>query len=163
MSEQQDNLPATQPQGMELVEHNVHQRQLLQTMISDVFGSLGGPSLDNFDGQPNEKWKLKALATGPHCKTFDDIGDRELEIRYFYVHPIRLDGATLGEYVDTLRTVLIDANGDAFAFVSTVLARDLANMVQTFGLQPWNPPIRVKITVSPGKSGHKFYNIVPAN
>jgi len=132
-----------------------------QIAIEKVFGALGGASLDNFDGDTIQKWRLTSMATGPNCGKVDDVPAEGIPVKYFYVHSVQLDGATPGEVVDALRCVLIDDQGNAYAFVSNGIARDLARMIAVFGLKPWTPPISVKIQVNPGKGPNKFYTIVP--
>jgi len=157
--------PATgqeQEQGSNLPSVINDDNKMLQQVIGDVFGGIGGPELSNIDGTPNARWRMISKATGPGVKSFDDLAGKTVSVEYFYVHPVRVDGPTPGEYVDALRCVLFDSNGECYGFVSSVLARDLARMVMTFGLRPWKPPIVVQVTKSKGKHGHSFYNLVPA-
>lgn len=135
--------------------------KMLQEVISDVFGGLGGPELHNFDGTTQDKWRLTALATGPETKSADDCVGQIINVRYFFVHPVEISGNTPGEFSRALRSVLITPDHDCYAFVSNVLARDLARMVRTFGLRPWEPPIAVQVVKSKAKVGH-FYSLCPA-
>jgi hypothetical protein len=133
----------------------------LQATINSVFGTLGGQTFDNFDGDKIARWKLQAAACGPDVKGIDDVPSTGIAVKYFYVHPVELDGPTEGEIVTAIRCVLIDENGLAYGFVSNYLARDLARMISVFGADVWNPPITVMVRQNKGKAGHKFYSIVP--
>lgn len=137
------------------------QEAKLQATINTVFGTMGGQTFDNFDGDKIARWKLQAAACGPDVGGIDDIPAEGIAVRYFYVHPVDLDGPTEGEIVTAIRSVLIDESGKAYGFVSNYLARDLARMISVFGAETWNPPIMVQIRQNKGKAGHKFYSIVP--
>lgn len=133
----------------------------LQHALERVFGTLGGPSLDNFDGDDIARWRLQSIATGPDVKKIDDVPAEGIAVKYFYAHPVELDGPTDGEVTEAIRCVLIDDQGVAYGFISNMLARDLARMIAVFGCGVWDPAIKVKIKVNPGKKGHKFFSIVP--
>ena len=135
---------------------------VLETILSDTFGAVIGPELNNFHGDPTDKWRLTALATGPMVKSFDDTVGKIINIQYFYVHTVNVDGPTPGEFINAVRVVLIEPDLTAYGFVSNVLAQDLSRMIRTFGLRPWNPPVHVHVTKTPAKRGY-FYNLVPAN
>jgi hypothetical protein len=133
----------------------------LQTAIKEVFGTLGGKVLHNFQGDKVAIWRQTAIATGPDVKTIDDIPPEGIPVKHFYVHPVELDGKEDGEIVDAIRSVLITPEGVAYGFVSNFLARDLARMISVFGIGEWKPPIQIKVRSNKGKNGHKFYTIVP--
>lgn len=134
----------------------------LQEAITAVFGTLGGPVLHNFQGNDIEIWKQTSVATGPDVKGIDDFPAEGIDMVHFYVHPVELDGPTEGEVVEAIRSVLIDKDGNAYGFVSNFLARDLAKMIAVFGLEPWNPPVRIKVRKNKAKQKGHFYTIVPA-
>lgn len=158
-AEAQDNIVLQRSQESEIMPSD----DLLPAVIADVFGPLVGPELNNFGGTAEDKFRMTALATGPNVKKFIDTVGKTINVRYFYVHPVRLDGKTPGEYINALRCVLIDADGTAYGFVSEGVAKDLARMVRFFGIRPWDPPIAVNVVASPGKPPHTFYNLVPVN
>lgn len=133
----------------------------LSAAIKEVFGTLGGAVLHNFQGDKVAVWRQTALATGPDVNGIDNIPPDGINVQNFYVHPVELDGKTEGEIVDAIRSVLITPEGVAYGFVSNFLARDLARMISVFGIAEWNPPIKVKVRSNKGKNGHKFYTIVP--
>lgn len=137
------------------------QEARLQSTINSVFGTLGGKSLDNFDGDKIARWKLQAAACGPDVGGIDEIPAEGIAVKYFYVHPVELEGPTEGEIVTAIRSVLISDEGKAYGFVSNYLARDLARMISVFGAETWKPAIKVAIRQNKGKAGHKFYSIVP--
>lgn len=136
-------------------------RDATQVAIEQVFGALGGRTLDNFDGDHIAKWRLTAIATGPNCKRAEEVPSDGIAVKYFYVHAVQLDGPTPGEVVDALRCVLLDDQANAYAFVSNGVARDLARMIAVFGIKPWIPAVKLTVQANKGKGNHTFYTIVP--
>jgi len=136
---------------------STQQRQLL----SDVLGELSGPTLHNFTGDRREVWKLTAKATGPDVIVSDEATLVPIDIRHFLVHTVRIAKETPGEFVDAIRTVLIQPDGKQYAVVSDGVARDLAGLIHTFGMGPYDPPIEVQITPVRTRKGFKTYRLMP--
>lgn len=135
--------------------------QAFLSVLRNVFGEQAGRALHNFDGGPKDIWRMTALATGPLSLHYDDLPEgKRINLQYFYVHRITLE-VEGGELRDCIRTVLFDKNGKAYAFVSDILARDLAMLLQTFGVSKFDPPLAVQIVKTSGKPGHIFYSIAP--
>lgn len=154
--EEVGGLPARQSNQGELAPMSPQEQAIQQ-----VFGVLGGRSLSNFKGDEREQWRFRANATGPNCKPVTEIPAEGIDVTYFYAHGVQLDGPTPGEVVDAVRCVLITKDGQCYQAVSNYLARDLADMIRVFGLQPWEPPVKIRVQVNKGKAGHTFYTIVP--
>lgn len=156
-SSERNTTLVSQQTGQELIAG----RDSIQSAIEKVFGALGGATLDNFDGDNIQKWRMTAIATGPNCGKIDTVPPDGIAVKYFYVHAVQLDGPTDGEVTDALRCVLMDDQANAWSFVSNGIARDLARMIAVFGVKPWTPPVKVKVQVNPGKGPNKFYTLVP--
>ncbi len=162
MTETHETIEANVVLEQESQTQLIRRDNLIQEVIGEVFGGMGAPELHNFDGTEQEKWRMIAMATGPGLGGFDDTAGKVINVKYFFVHSVDVDGPTRGEFASALRCVSFTPELVGYQFVSGVLARDLARMVRTFGLQPWEPPIHVKVTKTAGKKGH-FYNLIPAN
>jgi hypothetical protein len=156
----------TEDQTRELMEGDpqlptvVEKRAVLA--IKEMLGSVGQPALHNFHGKPEEVWRATALANSPQCLKAADVRGKELAVVHFYASRVQISGPTQGEYIEAIRCVLIDKNGIAVAFVSDGIAADLAQMIYTFGLQKWEPPVLVKIEEVTTRRGWRTYRIVPA-
>lgn len=135
---------------------------MLPAVVEGVLGSLGAKAFHNFKGDAMAIWRQVAKATGPTVGNADDIIGKEFKLERFYVHQIQLAQEGQGEYVDAVRCVLIDPSDNAFAFVSTGIAGDLARIISTFGMGPYLPPIIVKIVSFTTAKKRKSYSIQPA-
>jgi len=153
-SEQQAQLPATQ------------QAQLpaeTQQLMADVLGSIGTPTLHSFRGSKQEVWRQIAKVSTQPCLSYDDVKDSTVQIRDFYVHAVEFADERTGEVTGGIRTVLIPASGQPFACVSDGVAKDLAGIIRTFGLGPYDPPIDVKVVEVRTRKGFRTYRLVPAD
>lgn len=161
MSTQRETQPA-EPQGVQTATGLVTQEsKALQEVISGVFGQFGSRALHNFGTDRQQIWKLTSLATGPDCLRATDYKDKEIPIKYFYVHAIQLEGDSPGEFSDAIRCVLITPTYDAIAFVSNGIAADLARIVSAFGLEEYTPPVLVKLREFETRGRRRMYSLQP--
>jgi hypothetical protein len=125
-------------------------------------GDTAAAPIHNFEGDGMEQWRWTALAkNGVHGK-IEDARGKDIPLRYFYVHPVRINGPTAGEIVDTVRCVLFSTAGVSYAFVSEGVAQSLADLVQAIGFGPWETPPLIQIKEGTTRQGRRFYSIVPA-
>jgi hypothetical protein len=130
--------------------------------IEGLLGTIGQQAVHNFQGTPEEIWRLTARANSPDALSMAEARDKEIAVVYFYAHHVQIAGPANGEYADAIRCVLIDSKGVTFAFVSDGIAADLAQMIYTFGLKPWSPPVLVKPVEVKTRRGFRTYRLVPA-
>jgi hypothetical protein len=83
-----------------------------------------------------------------------------MQLRHFYCHQVEMTNSQSGEMVNTIRTVLIDADGTPYQFVSQGIATGLDVIRQNFGDGPWVPPIKITVEATKAPKG-KVLNIVP--
>jgi len=133
-----------------------------QGILAEMTGSCAIPALHNFQGSGLEQWRQTAIARSSQCGSLKDCLDRTIKLTNFYVHPVTLPGPTPGEIVNTVRCVLFDQDGAAFAFVSEGVATSLASIIEHCGMGPWSPPLLVRIEPSKTNRGRTVFNIVPA-
>lgn len=115
----------------------------------------------NFDGTPNERWRLSALATGPSCGKGDEWIGKEFQIRYWFRHWVDLaqeDGSTKSAQ----RTVLISPHGEMIGFVSDGVSNSLDLLRTYLGDGPYEQPVVVVIVQVKSKGGRKFLALEPA-
>ena len=140
----------------------IRAEQTAVSRIEGLLGTIGQQAVHNFVGTPEEIWRLTARANAPEAMSMQDCRDKEIAVKYFYAHRVQIAGPSAGEYVDAIRCVLIDSNGVPFAFVSDGIAADLAQMIYTFGLQPWVPAVLVKPVEVKTRRGYRTYRLIPA-
>lgn len=142
-----DNLPAVLPPN-----------QLAQ-VAAEVLGRNAALSIDNFPTDKMERWEMTAIANSSEPLKYDDLESRPIAIKWFYAHPVTIEKPG-GELVDATRVVLFDAEKIPVAFVSAGIAKGLGQIINIFGMGPYNPPLVVKIARTATRNGHT-YNIVP--
>ena len=133
-----------------------------ESVLQQVFGELGGPVLHNFQGDRMEVWRQLAKWTAVETLSYDDVKDGKFSVRHFIAQSIRIAGNDPGEVIDGLRCVLIPPDGKAVAFVSAGIARDLAGLIQTFGMGPYEPAIEVQVIEVRTRKGFRTYRLIPA-
>jgi hypothetical protein len=134
---------------------------LLPAVVESVLGSLGRAGLHNFDGDRMQVWKMASLATGPACHSVQDIPAGGILLKYFYAHRIELVDTKDGQINDVCRCVIITPENIAYAFISEGIARDLAQIISTFGLKAYDPPIPVGVQLVKTRRGFMTYRLVP--
>lgn len=151
-------------EGRDLIERGknlISEKQM--ELMSTVMGDTGAPTLHNFQGDNMQVWKQISKVSSAECTGFDDIGDEGVELHNFYVHQVEFEEATGGELSQGIRTVLIPKEGKPFACVSDGIAKDLFEIIHTFGFGPYDPPIQVKPVAVKTRKGRKTYRLVPVD
>lgn len=136
-------------------------QNILPEVIKSVLGDTAGATLNNFDGDTNNRWRLRSLACGPDCIGFDPENNTPFAIKYWYAHRVEVVDPRSGQITNATRCVLIDANDVARCFVSSGIAKDLADIIGMFGIGPYSPPLRVRVRQIKTRSGFRMYTIVP--
>lgn len=134
------------------------QERQLQTM----FGGVAGPQLHNFVGDARTIWGQITKATGPEAISWDQLKGEAFPIQNFYVHGVRLRNHATGKYDAAIRTVLIAPDGRMVYAVSAGVAKDLAAIINTFGMGPYVDPIEVHFTDVKTRSNFKVLRLMPA-
>jgi len=131
-------------------------------MMESVFGPLSGRSMHNFKGKPEEVWRMVAKATGPAAMPGSTLGDKAIDLEYWYAHVVQLQGDSNGEIVEQTRVVLFDRSGDCYSWVSAGMVMELGTIIQAFGFGPYKkdgPKFRVQQVQTGNK--RRTYKIVP--
>lgn len=143
------------------VDQDIAGQTLLPAVVEGVLGSLGGKSFHSFKGSTLDVWKQISIATGPDVVPASEKLDNPFDLVHYYCHQIKVAGPTPGEYKDAIRCVLIDKDGAAFAFSSDGVALDLGRLIATFGLGPYDPPIKIRVKQFQTRMGRRAYTIQP--
>lgn len=136
-----------------------------QPDAGELFSNFGDRVLresHNFKGTPQDVLLQIMKASAPDVINGDDKIDTLINLRNFYIHEADLKPDRAGEVRRVLRTVLYDANGKRYSFVSNGVALDLYRMVRVFGQLPFIPPIPVVATKIKTSSNYNIIRLVPA-
>lgn len=88
----------------------------------------------------------------------DDIVGSEVEVSHIVVHPVTVTNRTTGEQMQTLRTVLVSAEGKRYSTLSPYVLKSIHSVMAIFQRpMPFTPPIRFKVVKTKRKSGDGGY------
>jgi len=98
------------------------------------------------------------------CFSGADLPNDELQKKTFYLQNFLMHTAYManedGEKVEVKRCVLIDKDGQTTSFCSDGIISGIGNLVQVYGMGPWEPAIPVKVVERKTRKGFKVKNLV---
>lgn len=154
--------------GGAIAERPLTDRERLDAVKSRMVEALanrviGAPNVElhNFTGDIREVWRMKAICKGPDVASGKDARDIVIDLTGWFIHAVQVNGPA-GEIIDGTRTVLVDANGSCFGYVSDGVAKDLLSLLAEFGLNEINPPLPVKVVEVETRMGRRTLSLVPA-
>lgn len=127
---------------------------------------LSGFEAKSWSNLPTDKrirWRMISKATGSNVSAGDEWLNKVFRIKHWFVHTVRFNGEEPGEFVDGIRTVLIDPEGGMIAFGSNGIAESLGLLVECYGNKEYHPAIPVKITSQKTSAGRKIYKLEAAD
>jgi len=128
------------------------------TQLSD--GKL--TSVNNFDGDTMNRYRLTQIACGPLCGKFIDGEPNIINLCYYFAHVVEMEAKQGGELIDRVRVVWMDGDGKAMGFVSDFMARETDTILSIFGDGPFRPPLRMEVLKAKSNRGMTFYTCRPA-
>lgn len=120
------------------------------------------PSVNNFDGDKVNQWRLTSLACGGGCRDFAAMDGKPIDLKYYYCHQIEIVRQESGEIINPIRCVLIDKGGNAYGFVSEYIARELDTIIEIFGPGPYTEPMSIIVKQVNTRKGNRIYTVSPA-
>lgn len=127
------------------------------SILSIVFDGLTR-SASNFPDDPRERFFMESLAEGDDVQPGEDW-EGTFRLVWWYCHRIELEDD--GELIDTVRTVLIDDQGNAIKFVSDGIRKDLFRIIAAFGLEKLDPPLPVEVKPVRTRKGFRIFRLLP--
>jgi hypothetical protein len=108
--------------------------------------------------------KLQTLAAIADAKPLNEYLDIPIALTNVVMQAVSVkDSGNDGEEVDAIRTLLITADGEAYAAVSQGLVSSLETIFGIMGHpSTWTEPLPVKVVEQRGRNGFRFMKIVLA-
>lgn len=119
-------------------------------------------SIHNFHGSKTEIWRALTMGENMAQPLSAMVGQGPIEVVNWYLHRVRIEQADGGEIIEPVRTVLYTADGKILAAVSEGIVKAVATIIKTFGLGPYNPPIKVEVMAIKTSSKFTMLTLVPA-
>jgi hypothetical protein len=130
-------------------------------IINDLETLLPSASVSNFQGSPMERWKMAAKGQNESQPGNELDSAAVIALKYWYMHRVQMMKAD-GEVTNPIRTVLFDANGQIWHFVSDGIARALAQLLQFVGNGELNPPVNIKVVKIKTANKRETMSLIPA-
>ena len=89
----------------------------------------------------------------------DDHINEVMELVDVVAHPITITDEKTGEVIDTLRVVLVMADGATYQAVSQGIVSSLSKLFAIVGKPSYNPPLPIKVVKQQTRSGFKTNTI----
>ncbi len=113
----------------------------------------------NYDGTPEQLAGFMSYCQSSSVKTSAAFINEEIAIRWFFIHSVRINGETDGEIIDTFRTVIVDGDRNAIAFVSEGILASIEQLVAAYGMGPFDPPLKVVLRQIDLKGGRSMFRL----
>ncbi len=144
----------SEPEELELIESPPLPRDLREVEnASNV--------LTNFHGDGDESWAFVSRCKGVECGKGESLINTPFELKYWLLHHARVRNKQTHEVSTLIRTVLVSADGHAFAFVAESIIDSLRDLIQFKGRGPYDPPLPIVIKSGTSGGGNRFYTIEP--
>ncbi len=118
------------------------------------------PAIDNFGENPQERFRLHAIAREEEAIPLDSMIGQEVACKFFVIHGVErvIEG---GEVEQFARCAIIDDEGLVYQCCSTGVASMLFHAARTFGWQAFDPVMRFKVKQTRTSRGFKRMSLVP--
>lgn len=102
---------------------------------------------------------IKYKSTAERLET---IGDKVIEVKDVVQHAVEMPDPD-GVLIPTVRTIVVDAKGKAYAAISSGIVDSLTDFKALRGCKPpWDPPVKCKLQINRTNKGFHVYRLIPA-
>ena len=119
------------------------------------------PVVCNFEGSPVEQWRKMSIATGQSTKSMTELAGQTFGLVYWLAHQVKFRDRETQEYKSGVRTVIMDAAGNAYSSSSGVIYDDLCKLISILGPGPYDPPVPVTFR-SQDRDNRRIYSLEAA-
>jgi hypothetical protein len=118
-------------------------------------------AVHNFTGDQMRIYQMTALATSGGIRSKDIPPDAVVSVKHWYMHWIEMMNGNTGDTQDQIRVALITPANEVYGFVSSGIAQAVLQMVEAFGVKPFDPPIDVNVKRMETRRGMTMLTLVP--
>lgn len=113
--------------------------------IAKFHADESSPPIHNFVGDKRTVWQLTSRCVGGGSVKVDPAKEPTINVKYWYMHRQEMVNDRTGEVTCPIRVVLLDADLNAVAFMSTGVAKSLQTLIDAMGPGPYDPPLAVRL------------------
>ena len=115
--------------------------------------------LTNFNATARENFAFKMKCINAVGGGDSAIG-KLIALKHWLVHEVTFVSQETGDVVKTFRTVLVDADGNAVAFVSDGVADGIRHVYSEFGHETLDPPLMVRVEQRQTAKKRRVYKLI---
>lgn len=120
-----------------------------------------GAFLCNFDYRDSDNRDLLFLAEQPSDTKGSESAGREIDVQYWIATKILIPDRVSHEDVPVVRCVVISPDREVFSTLSRGVLKSLELLRRLVGSQPYDPPIRMRVTAVNVGSVSDMLTLVP--
>lgn len=121
-------------------------------------------TVQHFIDTSTREGKIKLYSALQNAEKLDEHLNETMLMSNAVAQAVRVTNDQTGEISNTVRVIIVTANGKAYAATSPTLAAGLNTMFGIFGTpNTWDAPLAIKVVERRSRRGHKFFSIEPVD
>ena len=121
-------------------------------------------TVQHFIDTSTREGKIKLYSALQNAEKLDEHLNEPLAMVNAVAQAVQVTDDQTGEISNTVRVIIVTANGKAYAATSPTLAAGLNTMFGIFGTpNTWTEPLTIKVVERRSRRGFKFFSIEPVD
>lgn len=121
-------------------------------------------TVQHFIDTSTREGKIKLYSALQNAEKLDEHLNEPLDMTNAVAQAVQVTDDQTGEISNTVRVIIVTANGKAYAATSPTLAAGLNTMFGIFGTpNTWTEPLTIKVVERRSRRGFKFFSIEPVD
>lgn len=121
-------------------------------------------TVQHFIDTSTREGKIKLYSALQNAKKLDEHLNEPLNMTNAVAQAVQVTDDQTGEISNTVRVIIVTADGKAYSATSPTLAAGLNTMFGIFGTpNTWTEPLCIKVVERRSRRGFKFFSIEPVD
>ena len=121
-------------------------------------------TVQHFIDTSTREGKIKLYSALQNAEKLDEHLNEPLDMTNAVAQAVQVTDDQTGEISNTVRVIIVTADGKAYAATSPTLAAGLNTMFGIFGTpNTWTEPLTIKVVERRSRRGFKFFSIEPVD
>nr|DAP50280.1 MAG TPA: Single stranded DNA binding protein [Caudoviricetes sp.] len=121
-------------------------------------------TVQHFIDTSTREGKIKLYSALQNAEKLDEHLNEAMLMSNAVAQAVQVTDDQTGEISNTVRVIIVTANGKAYAATSPTLAAGLNTMFSIFGTpNTWTEPLCIKVVERRSRRGFKFFSIEPVD
>ena len=120
-------------------------------------------TVQHFIDTTTQEGKIQLFSALQNAGKLDEHLNEDIPLTNAVAQAVQVTDENTGETNDSVRVILIDDKGKAYAATSPTLASGLNTLFGIFGTpDTWTQPLHIKVVERRSRRGYRFFSIEPA-